>query len=341
MRRSIFVICTLIMGITLADRSPAPQMRAYRMLDFGGPEVMRLESVPIPEPGPGYVRIRIHAASVNPIDWKIRSGSLKERYPVTPPYIPGRDVAGIIDALGAGVDQWKVGDAVMAILELQPPGGGAFSEYVLVSATDIALKPASLSFEVAAGVPLVSLTAWRAVIEAANVQAGQRVLVHGGAGGVGSLAVQLAHWRGAHVIATASARNHEYLKSIGAAEMLDYRTTRFEDALSDVDVVIDTVGGDTLERSPVVLRQGGKLVSVVGVLAPARCAQLNIHCPDLYGHQATAGERLARIGPLFDSGDLGLHVDAVYPLEALNDALAHNETGHTRGKVIVRVLQDN
>lgn len=314
-------------------------MRVYRLHGYGSDERLRLETAPIPEPGAGYVRIRIHAASVNPIDWKIRSGLLKELYPVTLPYIPGRDVAGTIDAIGPGVEGWRIGDAVMAILELMPPGGGAFAEYVLVAARDIAPKPASLSFDAAAGVPLVSMTAWRAVIEAANVQSGQRVLVHGGAGGVGSMAVQLARWRGARVIATASTRNHDYLESIGAEQTIDYRKIRFEDAVRDVDVVIDTVGGDTLEGSPVVLKEGGALVSVVGAPSQEMCAKYRIRCPDLYGGAAiTAGERLSEIGRLFDSGDLTMHVDAVYPFTEVNEALAHSEAGHTRGKVIVRVV---
>lgn len=314
-------------------------MRAVRMHEYGSSEVLRMEQVPVPTPAEGQVRIRVHAAGVNPVDWKIRSGMLKESYPAMLPHIPGRDVAGTIDAVGGGVTRWKVGDEVIALVAVAPLGGGGFSEYVIVTSESVAPKPARLSFEEAAGIPVASLAAWRTLIEMADVKRGDRVLVHGAAGGVGSMAVQLARWRGAHVIGTASKRNHPYLKAIGADEVIDYRTTRFEDVVRDADVVLDTVGGDTLNRSPAVLREGGILLSIAGEPPLQACSERKIRCPDpdaeSPGH---VGKQLEKIGQLFESGTLMVNIDAVLPLEETNKALELNETRHTRGKIIVRVL---
>jgi NADPH:quinone reductase-like Zn-dependent oxidoreductase len=336
------VIASLFLAASAATLpvvgAPATQMRAIRMHDYGGAEVLRLETVPVPQPGEGQVRIRVHAASINPIDWKIRAGLLKKFYPVRLPYIPGRDVAGTIDAVGPGVPRWKAGDAVIAMVDLVPPGGGAYSEYVVVPAQHVAPKPARLSFAQAAGIPLVALTAWQSLIETADLQRGQKILIHGGAGGVGSMAVQIAHWRGAHVVATASQRNHAYLKSIGADEVIDYRATRFEDIVTDADIVLDTVGGETLQRSPAALKEGGTLVSIVGLLSPAFCSERKIRCPD--PESATRPqprEPLVQISRLFDSGDLQVHVDAVFPLEEAGEAQRQSEMGRTRGKIILRV----
>jgi NADPH:quinone reductase-like Zn-dependent oxidoreductase len=332
--------CSLVLGVflllsstaTTADQHQA-QMRALRMHEYGASEVLRIEKMTAPMPKAGEVRIRVHAAGVNPIDWKVRSGRLQKNFPVPLPYIPGRDISGTIDAVGSGVSQWKVGEAVIANTD-----GGGFAEYAVVAEGDVARKPARLSHEEAAGIPVVSLTAWRTLIKAADVQKDQRVLIHGGAGGVGGIAVQLAHWRGAHVIATASERNHEYLKSIGADEVIDYRTTRFEDAAKNIDVVLDTVGGETLARSPIVLRQGGMLLSIAGVPSAQACGERKILCPKWAAQNPQyAGEELAKVAQLFDSGIIKMTIEAVFPLEEANKALELSETGRARGKIIVKV----
>lgn len=332
--------CTLVLGAFLllsstasvADQG-AQRMRALRMHEYGTPEVLRVEEAPMPSPKAGEVRIRVHAAGVNPIDWKIRSGRLQKSFPVPLPYIPGRDVSGTIDALGGGVTQWKIGDPVIAYVD-----GGGFAEYAVVAEGDVARKPKRLSHEQAAGIPLAALTAWDTIIEAADVKKDQRVLIHGGAGGVGSMAVQLAHWRGAHIIATASERNHEYLKSIGADEVIDYRTTRFEDVARNIDVVLDTVGGDTLARSPAVLREGGMLLSIVDIPAAQACNERNIRCPDWSSQDpGYARERLEQLGQLFDAGNLKMTIEAVFPLEDTNQALELSGAGRARGKIIVKV----
>ena len=318
-----------------ASAEPAPaQMRAVLMTAYGGSDVLKLDKIALPTPASGEVRIRVHAASVNPIDWKIRSGKLQRNYSVTLPYIPGRDVAGTVDAVGADVKDWKVGDAVFAVTS-----GGGLAEYVIAPAENVARKPAKLTFEEASGIPTASLAAWRTLITNADIKKGQRVLIHGGAGGVGSTAIQLAHWRGAHVIATASARNHEYLRSIGADELIDYRSTRFEDVVKNVDVVLDTVGGDTLQRSPAVLREGGTLLTIVSIPPVQACSERKLRCPSpSTATREQPGEELAQLGKLFDSGDLQMTVEAVFPLEEAAKALELSEAGRARGKIIVRVI---
>ena len=319
----------------LVEAEPAPaRMRALLMNGYGASEVLHLDEVPVPTPARGEVRIRVHAASVNPVDWKIRAGMLKKNYGVSLPYIPGRDVAGTIDAVGLGVTRWKAGDSVFAVVD-----GGSLAEYVNAPAENIALKPSKLSFQEAAGIPTASLAAWRTLIGNADIKPGQRVLIHGGAGGVGSTAVQLAKWRGAHVIATASARNHEYLTSIGADEVIDYRTTRFEDVVKNVDVVLDTIGGDTLQRSPAVLREGGTLLTIVDTQPAQACSERKLNCPrSSTDTQDQPGEELAKLGELFDAGTLKMSIEAEFPLAEGAKALELSEAGRARGKIIVRVI---
>jgi NADPH:quinone reductase-like Zn-dependent oxidoreductase len=322
----------LFAQLAMADSAPT-QMRALVMTGYGGSDVLHLERVPVPTPAAGEVRIRVHAASVNPVDWKIRSGRLQKTSPVSLPYVPGRDVAGVIDAVGPGVTDWKVGDSVLAVLD-----GGGFADYVTAPVESIARKPANLSFEEAAGIPTSSLAAWRTLIVNADIKRGQRVLIHGGAGGVGTTAVQLAHWRGAHVIATASAGNHAYLRSLGADEVIDYQTTRFEDVVKDVDVVLDTVGGETLQRSPAVLREGGTLLTLVGKPPAAACKERKLRCPSpANASPKQDGEELAELAELFGNGTLKMSILAQFPLERVVEALELSETGRARGKIIVRV----
>lgn len=329
---SLFLV--LLAPVASADTAPA-KMRALLMTGYGGPEVLKLDEVATPTPSRGEVRIRVHAAAVNPVDWKIRSGKLQRNYAVELPYIPGRDVAGTIDAIGSGVTGWKVGDSVVAVT-----GGGTLAEYVIAPAENVARKPAKLTFAQAAGIPTASLAAWRTLITNGDIKSGQRVLIHGGAGGVGSTAVQLADWRGAHVIATASTRNHEYLKSIGADEVIDYRTTRFEDVAKNVDVVLDTVGGDTLQRSPAVLREGGTLLTIVGIQPAQACSERKLRCPTpSTATDERPGAELTKLGQLFDSGALKMEIEAVFPLEQATQALELSETGRARGKIVVQVIQ--
>lgn len=300
--------------------SAADQMRAVVFSDGN----FQIQSVPIPEPQVGQVRIRVRAASVNPTDWK----QLARAAPGAR-LIPGRDLSGVIDAVGDPAGPWKLGQAVIAIAT-----GGSYAEYAIASVSAVAAKPERLSFDEAAGIPVVGETAWRALVTIASVQPGQRVLIHGGAGGVGSSAVQIAKARGAYVIATASPTHNELLRSLGADEILDYHRVRFEEALKDIDVVLNTVDADTAARSIGVVKPGGILVSVAGAAPAEQCEAARIRCA-VTGH--ATGEMLGSLSALADQGRFRIHVDRRFPLAEAAKALELNRERHTGGKIILEV----
>ncbi len=284
----------------------------------------QIQSVPKPEPQAGQVRIKVRAASVNPVDWKQAARAA----PGTR-LIPGRDLSGVIDAVGDSAGPWKVGQAVIAIAT-----GGSYAEFALASTNALAVKPQRLSFEEAAGIPVAGETAWRALVTIANVQRGQRVLIHGGAGGVGSSAVQIAKARGAYVIATASPSHNELLRSLGVDEIVDYHSVRFEDKLKDIDVVFNTVDAATGARSIAVLRPGGMLVSVAGAAPAAQCETANIRC-SVTG--PVTGELLGALYELAEQGKFRVHIDRRFPLAEAAKALELNRQGHTGGKISLEV----
>lgn len=312
--------CIALGLIPLSPAAAAPSMRAVVYLDGK----FQVQSVPIPEPQPGQVRIRVRAASVNPVDWKTAASAA----PGTR-VIPGRDLCGVIDANGAADSPWKIGQAVIAIV-----ASGSYADYAIAAVSAIAAKPAHMSCEEAAGIPIAGETAWRALVTIANVQPGQRVLIDGGAGGVGSLAVQIASARGAHVIATASPNHDELLRSLGASEIIDYHSVRFEEKLKDIDVVLNTVDADTAARSVAVIRPGGVLVSIAGALPQAQCEAAKIRCA-VTGH--ATGEMLAPLSEFADQGKLRVHIDQVFPLDEAASALELSRQGHTGGKLILEV----
>lgn len=295
-------------------------MRAVVLVDGE----FQIRSIPKPEPHAGQVRIKVHAASVNPVDWK-----QAERVEPGAHWIPGRDLAGVIDAVGEATGPWRVGQAVIAIAT-----GGSYAEYALAAVNAIATKPRRLSFEEAAGIPVAGETAWRALVTIANVQPGQRVLIHGGAGGVGSSAVQIAKARGAYVIATASARHDALVRSLGADEVVDYHSVRFEEMVKDIDVVVNTVDADTGARSIAVLRPGGILVSVSGAAPAAQCAAAKMRCA---ATPHATGETLGSLSELADQGKFRVHIERRYPLAEAAQALELNREGHTGGKIILEV----
>lgn len=312
------------------------QMRAVRMHAYGGPEVLKVDEVPIPEPAAGQVRVRVRAVGINPFDWKLREGRMKAIRELPLPHIPGTDVSGVIDKLGPGVEPWKVGDEVIAALHRAPQGG--YAQYTLVPVSDMVLKPQRISFEQAAGVPTTATTAWRFLIDIAKLQAGQRVFIHGGAGGVGSAAVQIAKARGAYVMATASAKNHDYLHSLGADETIDYHTQSFDKQLRSADVVLDTVGSDTLQQTPALMRAGATLVSTAGAASAQDCERAHINCPaGGPPRNPEFGRWLGEITRLIEAGQFSIHVDRTFCLEQAGDAQALSQQGHTRGKLVLRV----
>jgi NADPH:quinone reductase-like Zn-dependent oxidoreductase len=318
MMRPVLSIALWLFAVSAASASDT--MRAVVLIDGD----LQVRSVPKPEPRAGEVRIKVRAASVNPVDWKqVASGGRGARL------IPGRDLSGVIDAVGDATGPWKVGQAVIAIAT-----GGSYAQYAIASVNAVAAKPQRLSFEEAAGIPVAGETAWHALVTIANVQPGQRVLIHGGAGGVGSSAVQIAKARGAYVIATASPSHDALLRSLGADEVVDYHSVRFEEKLKDIDVVLNTVDADTGARSIAILRPGGILVSVSGAALPAQCTAARIRCA-VTGH--ATGETLGELRELADQGKFRIHIDQRYPLAEAAKALELNRRGHTGGKIILEV----
>ncbi|GHA97537.1 NADPH:quinone reductase [Streptomyces tendae] len=309
-------------------------MRAVSQDVLGGPEVLKEVRPERPEPRPNEVLVRVRAAGVNPTDWKHRAngGFLGE-----PPFVLGWDVSGVVESVGIGVAAFRPGDEVFGMLSY-PFGHGSHAEYVTAPARTFAHKPSGIDHVQAGALPLVSLTAWQALVERADVQPGQRVLIHAAAGGVGHVAVQIAKARGARVIGTASAGKHEFLRSIGADETVDYRETDFAEVVKDVDVVLDTIGGDTSLRSLRVLRPGGVVVSILPVGSDEfyeEADRLGVRAVRMLVDADRAGmEEIAR---LVESGKLRATIAQTFPLAEAARAHAEGETGRTTGKLVLVV----
>lgn len=314
-------------------------MRAVVQDAFGGAEVLRVQEVPRPEPLPTEVLVRVHAAGVNPVDWKTRSGTGMAGVLGEPPFVLGWDVSGVVEAVGFGVTTLEVGDEVYG-MPWFPRAAGGYAEYVAAPARQFARKPVTVDHEHAAAVPLAALTAWQALVDTVGLRAGQRVLVHAAAGGVGHFAVQFARHFGAHVVATASSARHTWLKELGADEVINYASVRFEDVVRDIDVVIDLVGDAhdrTSLRSLEVPRPGGLLVAIpAGVspeLADAAAARGVRVSPFLVEPD---GPALTRIAELVDAGKVAIEVEEVFQLERAAHAHMRGEHGRTRGKLVLR-----
>lgn len=304
-------------------------MQAVIINDYGDNQVVRLESVALPQPRAGEVRIRIHAAGVNPIDWKIRDGAGR-RMGMTLPVHLGSEIAGTIDQLGADVGNFQVGDAVYGIV-----AAGGFAEYVIARAGDIAARPASLDFVQAAAVPLGALTSWQALFEVAGLARGQRLFVTNASGSVGALAVQLAKSIGAHVTAMASAKNEAHVRSLGVDAFIAHDRQIFEQAAHDMDVVFDTVGGDIFQRACPTLRPGGWLVTAVA-FPTDEARQYGVRVARVACRPDAA--QLGAIGGLADAGRLKARVGAVLPLAEVRQALELVQRGNTGGKVVLQLV---
>jgi NADPH:quinone reductase-like Zn-dependent oxidoreductase len=323
--------------IAAASTTPfaaAMDSSGIRIAAFGAPE-LSVQPLPRPAAGPGELLLRVHAAGVNPVDAPVIAGETRGFIDVALPHVPGYDVSGVVEAAGEGVAGFAPGDEVFAMLHLTR--GGAWATHARVRVDEAARKPALLSHPQAAALPLVALTAWQA-FETARLVAGQTVLIHGGAGGVGSVAVQIAKARGARVIATASAAHLEFVRSLGADVVVDYRNERFEDSAIGVDMVLDPIGGDTQTRSLGVLKDGGTLVSLVGLGQAANEAPRGIRAFGILV-RPDAGQ-LREIAALVDAGKLHPEVAAVLPLADATKALERLATGGLRGKIVLQVVSD-
>jgi NADPH:quinone reductase-like Zn-dependent oxidoreductase len=313
------------------DADHATVNRAVQIRAFGGPEVVGVVAVERPRPADDEVLVRVHAASINPVDWKTAEGKYPPVGADKLPLVLGRDLAGTIEALGAGAQSgWAVGDRVFAFIGQDR---GAQSDFVIVKASELVAIPAAIDFNHAAGSALAVMTAWQGLFDHGGLAAGQRVLIHGGAGGVGHMAVQLARWKGATVFATASARDLEFVRSLGADRAIDYENERFEDVATDLDMVFDTQGGETQARSFTVIREGGILVSTLDPDA-AKAAEHKVRTVPRWHAKPDASE-LAQVAELLGSQTIAVTIARRFPLDEVRAAHAFAQTEHPRGKVVL------
>jgi NADPH:quinone reductase-like Zn-dependent oxidoreductase len=308
-------------------------MKAMRFHSYGDPGVLVLEKVPRPEAGAGEVLIQVYAAGVNPLDWKVRAGYVREWLPHRLPLIPGWDVAGIVAAVGPGVTDYQVGDEVYGMLDFGRDG--AYAEYVAARAGDLMFRPKTIDHVQGAAVPLAALTAWQALFEVGNLTPWHSVLIHGAAGGVGHFAVQFAKWKGARVLGTASGDHVSYLKDLGADVAIDYRTTRFEEVAKEVDVVLDTIGGETQQRSWQVLKRGGILVATLGISDPEGAQRYEVRGEGVMVHSDATD--LTLIGALIYAEEALPTISTVLPLAEAARAHELSQAGHVKGKIVLKV----
>ena len=328
------LILVLLVVSTAAFAQNAPTMKAVVAHEYGAPEVLKYEDAPRPEPKDNELLVRVIACGVNPADPLVVTGRLANEFGTHLPLIPGYDVAGVVEKTGAKVTKFKKGDAVYGFALF----GGGWAEYAVLAENEAALKPKTSTFVDAAAVPLAALTAWQCLVDTAKVSAGQTVLVHGGSGGVGSFAVQIAKAKGAKVIATASTANQDLLKQLGADVAVDYTKTKFEDVAKDVDVVLDPVGRDTLARTYPRVKKGGIITTIVSRPDQAQLDKYGIRGTSVWSHPD--GIELAEITKLIEGGKIKSIVSQVFPLTEAVKATQQAETHHTRGKLVIKIADE-
>lgn len=335
MKTKISLIIATLIAFAITARSET--MKAIVAHEYGGPEVLKLEDVAVPAPKEDEMLVKVFAAGVNSFDGTLRSGKYAKGEKGTQlPWHPGYDIAGVVEKVGAKVTKFKAGDAVYAMINILK--GGGYAEYALAKETDAAMKPATITFVEAAGAPSVALTAWQALVDKANVQSDQTVLIHGASGGVGMFAVPIAKFKGAKVFATASTANQDFLKELGADVPIDYKTQKFEDIAKDVDVVIDGVGGETLARSYPIVKKGGIIVSLSDRIDKAQLEKYGIR--GMGEVVQNNGDELAQIGKLIDEKKIKVVVSETFPLADASKAQSKADLGHTRGKIVLKVRDE-
>ena len=305
-------------------------MKAVRIHKFGGPDRVKLEDIPLPKVGRGKALVRIRAAGVNPVDWMVREHIYNPKGADRVPLTLGQDFAGVVEHIGAGSKtSLREGDEVFGEVF------GSFAEFALVPVKDLVKKPASLDFNLAAALPMPALTAWQAIVDTARARRGMRFLIHGASGGVGSFAAQFARWKGAEVAATASKPSFEFLKSIGVDSIIDYKRQRFEEELSDLDVVLDPLGGDTQGRSWRVLKRGGMLINLIGEIDKKAAKAAGVRAVD-FGMEYDV-EDLQEIASLVEKGVIKPHISKILPLDQARQAMDLNQQGKSHGKVVLEI----
>jgi NADPH:quinone reductase-like Zn-dependent oxidoreductase len=331
-----FAVIHCGLAIAAAQTNPA-MMKAIVAHEYGGPEVLKYEDVPRPEPKDDEILVKVFAAGVNSFDGNLLAGNWAKPPSGTQlPWHPGYDIAGVVEKVGSKVTKFKVGDAIYAFITILK--GGGYAEYAVAKEGDAALKPSTISFVEAAGAPSVALTAWQAIVDKANVQPGQTVLINGASGGVGLFAIPIAKIRGARVFATASTANQDFLKQLGADVAIDYKTQKFEDIAKDVDVVIDAVGGETLARSYPIVKKGGIIVALSADVDKAQLEKHGIRGASLVVRNN--GDELAQIAKLIDQKKIKVVVSEIFPLSDADKAEAKADTGHARGKIVLKVRDE-
>jgi NADPH:quinone reductase-like Zn-dependent oxidoreductase len=330
----LILLCSAILslGSIVFAQSGGATMKAIVVHQFGGPEVLKYEDTPRPEPKEDEILIRTMAAGVNPVDAFIRAGRYGNG---NLPYIPGMEVAGVVEKTGAKITKFKPGDQVYAHLGFKD---GGYAEFSVAKENEVATKPKTINFEQAAAVPLAATTAWQALIDTAGLKSGQTVLIHGGSGGVGHFAVQIAKARGAKVIATASTENQDLLRQLGVDQAIDYTKTNFEDVVKDVDVVLEATRSDSMARSYGVVKKGGFVVSITGAPDQAELEKHGLRGSSMGVHpDAHVLEELAR---LIDSKKIAVVVSQVFPITEASKAHQQIETRHTRGKIVLKLADE-
>ncbi len=339
MKTKFAMVVTVLLGfvsmIAATASSAKPMMKAAVVHEYGGPEVFKYEDVSRPEPKDDEVLVRVMAAGVNPVDTYVRQGMRSKSGP-DQPMIIGYDIAGVVEKAGAKITKFKPGDSVYAYLPVSR--GGGYAEFAIAKEGEMSLKPKNIDFEKAAAVPLAATTAWQALVDTAKIDKGQTVLIHGGSGGVGCFAVQIAKARGAKVIATASTANQDLLKQLGVDQPIDYTTTKFEDVVKDVDVVLNCVRGSTLPPSYGIVKKGGMIVSITDEPDAAECAKHDIRCSRMMAHpDAKVLEELTK---LIEENKITPIVSETFPLMDVTKAHRQIETHHTRGKIVLKIAPE-
>ncbi|MBA2678883.1 MAG: NADP-dependent oxidoreductase [Ktedonobacteraceae bacterium] len=304
-------------------------IQAIRVHSYGDADQLKLEHIQRPEPQAGEVLVQVHAAGVNPMDWKIRRGYFKDVMPVRFPYIPGLEMAGVVEEVGPGVTAFQKGQAVYG-----QSMKGTYAEYIVAGVESLGLKPQSLSFDEAATVPVGATTAWQGLFDYGKLEAGQRVLIQGAAGGVGLFAVQFAKWKGAHVLATTSSTNVDFVRSLGAETVIDYTTTALADVVQDVDLAFALVGGPALEDSLQAIKRGGTLVTIAGQPATEKVQERGVHVTSF--HTQVESDLLQTFARLIDEGQIKVAIEQIFPLSEASQAHELSQQGHGRGRIVLR-----
>lgn len=311
-------------------------MKAVQINAYGGYEVLEVnKNAPTPSVNKGCVLVEVHAASINPFDYKVRSGAYKDMMPLNFPSTPGGDFAVVVKELGEGVIEFKIGDEVYGSANVFSGGSGSFAEFANARVVNSSFKPKSVTLNEAAALPLVGSSAIQALEEHIKLQSGQKILIHGGAGGIGHIAIQLAKAIGAYVVTTVSADDKDFVKLLGADEVIDYKNEKFEEKLKDLDAVFDTVGGETTNKSFKILKKEGVLVSMLG--QPDEKTAQEYGVTTIGQNTQVNTKHLNRLSQLVDSKKIKVNIDKVFPLEEIEEAFKHQEENHPRGKVVLKI----